>query len=172
MPFVHRISWDVTPWQRQEKNAIIKVKMVHNQSSDKKWVRNGYSMYQTFVSYQVEQDGWSSNTYLVARGVKVCKQFTIDKIFRGVDHHHHDGLRYEITSGFGDNFHVRIDEISNRLDLPFEHRVHWRAAFASRLKNTNLLKHSHQTTTISWENILRNPNLPGSRKNFDLTAFE
>ena len=51
------------------------------------------------------------------------QHFCVDKVLDVVNHQEHDRLWYEISASFGDDSHVGIDQVSDRLHLSLQLRV-------------------------------------------------
>ena len=62
-------------------------------------------------------DALNKINYRVTSGVKISKQFSHDEIFSIINHQVHDGFRHQISGSFRDNFHVRIDQVTNGFNL-------------------------------------------------------
>jgi len=56
--------------------------------------------------------------------VQVRQQVALDEGLRIVDHEGHDHFGDEVPAGLGDDLHVGVDKVSNRLHLSFKLRVH------------------------------------------------
>ncbi len=65
-----------------------------------------------------------SKTYRVSGGVQMRQQLRIDEVLDVVDHKIHYGLGYQVSASFGDDFHVRVDQVPNGLHLTFKLRIH------------------------------------------------
>lgn len=65
------------------------------------------------------------DTYLIISCVQMCQQLTIDEFFCIVNDQHHNCFGHHVACSFCHNTHIRIHQISNRLHLPFEHRIQW-----------------------------------------------
>lgn len=50
----------------------------------------------------------------------MCQQFAVDEVFAIVDDKHHDSLRYHVASSFCNDFHVRVNQITNCFNLTLQ----------------------------------------------------
>ena len=64
------------------------------------------------------------DVYRISAGVEVGQQLGHDEIFRVVDHEHHDRLGHQIARRLGNNLHVGIHQIADRLHLALQLRIH------------------------------------------------
>jgi len=60
----------------------------------------------------------------VSSGVEAGQQFSVDEGLGVVDHEEHDNLGDQVSAGLGDNLHVGIHQISDRLHLSLELWIH------------------------------------------------
>ena len=74
--------------------------------------------------------------YCVSSGVELSEQLGVDKVFDVVDHEVHDGLGHQISARFRHDFHVRVDQIADRLHLALQLRIHGRHIGLGLLKRS------------------------------------
>merc|ERR1711868_241150 len=60
----------------------------------------------------------------VSSGVEAGQQFSVDEGLGVVDHEEHDNLGDQVSAGLGDDLHVGIHKISDRLHLSLELWIH------------------------------------------------
>ena len=78
-------------------------------------------------------------TYSVASGVEVCEELAVYEVLDVVDHEEHDGLGHQVSARLGDNFHVRVDEVADGLNLSLELRIHGTHRCIGTLKFVGLM---------------------------------
>lgn len=64
------------------------------------------------------------------------QQFSVDEILGVVDDEEHNGFGNEISTSFGDYFHVRIHQIPDGFHLPLELRVERSGSFGASLETS------------------------------------
>ena len=57
---------------------------------------------------------------MISAGIQMRQQLAINKVFSVVDDQHHDSFGHHIASSFGDNLHVRVDQVAYRLHLTLQ----------------------------------------------------
>jgi len=65
--------------------------------------------------------------------VKVCQQVSLDEGLCVVDHERHDDFGDEIATCLGDNLHVGVHQVPDRLHLPLKLWVYGTSTATSRL---------------------------------------